>query len=69
MVLALNEVLLRHRHVVTEIVETELVVCSEGDVACICLLAGIAVRLMLVDTVDAESVEHIERTHPLRVSL
>ena len=51
MMLLLNKVAHRCRHVVTEIVEAELVVCTECDVACICLLAGLAVRLMLVDTV------------------
>ena len=42
---------------------------TEGDVACICPLALFAVRLMLVDTVHTEAMEHIERSHPLGVSL
>ena len=69
MMLLLNEVVHRSSHVVTKIVEAELVVGTECDVACICLLAGFAVRLMLVDTVYRKAMEHIERTHPLRVSL
>ena len=69
MVLALHEVLLGHRHVVAQIVEAELVVGTEGDIACISLSAGVAVRLVLVDAVYAEAMEHIERAHPLGVSL
>ena len=38
MVLALNEVVHRSGHVVAEVVETEFVVGTEGDVACVCLL-------------------------------
>ena len=34
-----------------------------------CLSTGFAVRLMLVDTVYRKTVEHVERSHPLRVSL
>ena len=57
------------RHVVTEVIEAELVVGTEGDVAVVCLLPGIAVRLVLVDAVHRKSVEHIKRSHPLRVTL
>ena len=69
MMLALHQVAHRHRHVVAEVVETELVVCTECDVACICLAARLAVRLVLVDAVYRETMEHVERSHPLRVSL
>jgi len=69
MMLLLNEIVHRSSHVVTEIVEAELIVGTECDVACICLLAGLAVRLMLVDAVHRKAMEHIERSHPLRVSL
>jgi len=69
MVLALHKVAHGNGHIVTKVIETELIVCSEGDVACIRLLAGLAVGLMLVDAVHAQSVEHIERSHPLGVTL
>ena len=52
MVLALNEVPHRHRHVVAEVVETEFVVGTEGDVAGISLPAGVAVRFVLVDAIN-----------------
>ena len=67
--LALNEVVLGHRHIVTKVVETEFVVRTEGDVACVCLPTGIAVRLMLVDAIYAQAMELIERSHPLGISL
>ena len=52
MMLALHEVIHRYGHIVTQVVKAELIVCSEGNVACICLLARLAVRLMLVDAVN-----------------
>ena len=67
--LALDEVIHPRRHIVPQIVETELVVGSEGNVAFVCLTAGIAVRLVLVDAVHRQSVEHVERSHPLGVTL
>ncbi len=67
--LSLHQILLAERHIVTEIVEAELVVRSESDVAGVCAAAGVGIRLVLVDAVDAESVEHIERTHPFGVTL
>ena len=64
----LYEVLLAERHIVTQIVETEFVVRSERDVTSVCLAACVRIRLVFVDAIDAESVEHIERSHPLGVS-
>ena len=68
MMLALHEVLHRHRHIVTQIVETELIVRTESHVAFVSLPARVAVRFVLVNAVHRQSVEHIERSHPLRVS-
>ena len=51
MMLALHEVAHPRGHVVTKIIETELVVGSECNVTFIGLPAGVAVRLVLVDTV------------------
>ncbi len=56
-------------HVVAQIVETKLIVCSECDVCLICLAACLGVGLVLVDAVYRETVEHIERSHPLGVTL
>ena len=67
--LDLNKVGHVHCHIVTKVVETELVVGSESDRTVIGPLSGIAVRLMLVDAVHRKTVEHVERTHPLRVTL
>ena len=69
MVLALHKVLLGYHHIVTEVVETELVVGTEGDIALIGLSAGPGVRFVLIDAVHGKSVEHIQRSHPLGVTL
>ena len=65
---ALHEVGRRDSHIVTQIVETELVVGSEGDICLIGLTTSLRVGLVLIDTIDAQTMEHIERTHPLRVT-
>ena len=56
-------------HVVAQVVETELVVCSECDVGHICLSALVRVGTVLVDAVNTQAMEHIQWTHPLRVTL
>jgi hypothetical protein len=56
------------RHVVTQVVETELVVGSECDVCLIGFATCFRVWLMFINTVYAESVEHIERSHPFGVT-
>ena len=66
---ALHEVLGRGGHVVAQVVEAELVVRAEGDVGLISTAACLGVGLVLVDAVDREAVEHIERAHPFRVAL
>ena len=68
-VTALHEVVGRECHVVTQIVEAELIVRTEGDIRLVSLAALGGVGLVFVDTVDGESVELIERSHPLRVTL
>ena len=66
---ALHEVLGARGHVVTQVVKAELVVGTEGDIGKISLATCLAVGLVFVNTIDAQPVEHIERTHPLRVTL
>ena len=68
-VLALHEVGGLHRHVVAQVVEAELVVRAEGDVGLIGAAACFGVRLVLVDAVHRQAVEHIERPHPFAVAL
>ena len=67
--LALYQIARVGSHVVTQVVETELVVGTEGDISHICLATSVRVRTMLVDAIYRETVEHIERAHPLRVTL
>ena len=67
--LALHQVGGRDGHVVAKIVETELIVGSEGDIGLICPAALLRVGTMLIDAVYTQSIEHIERSHPLRVTL
>ena len=66
---ALHEVVGRRSHIVAQIVETELVVRSEGDVSIVGTTTRIGIGLMLVDAIDAEAVELVERSHPFRVTL
>ena len=68
MMLPLDEVIHTDSHIVTEVVEAELVVGTKGNIAVISLFTGFAIGFMLIDTVDGESVEHIERSHPLGIS-
>ena len=65
MMFALNQIIEPCGHVVTQIVETEFVVRTESDITFISTPSGIAVRLMLVDTVYRQSMEHVKRSHPL----
>ena len=55
-------------HIVTQVVETELVVGAIGDVGVVCGTALSRVRLMLVDAVDGETQEVVKGSHPLRVT-
>ena len=67
--LALHQLLGGGSHIVAEVVEAKLIVCSESDVA---VVGGTALRcigLSLVDAINRDSVEHVERAHPLRVAL
>ena len=66
---ALHKVFRVLRHVVTQIVETELVVCAEGNVGKIGFAALRTVGLMLIDAIHTQAVEHIDRAHPLGVTL
>ena len=48
----LNQILRVLRHVITQIVETELIVGSEGNICHISLTTSFAVGLVLIDTVN-----------------
>ncbi len=48
MMFSLHQVVLGHGHVVSQIVESELIVGSESDVAVVGPAAGVAVGLVLV---------------------
>ena len=66
--LALHQLLWTHGHVVAEVVKPKLVVRPKRHVAFVRLTSRLAVGLVLVDAVDGESVEFIERAHPLGVA-
>ena len=66
---ALHEVFGAGSHVVAQVVEAELIVRTEGDVSVVCCTTLRGIGAMLVDTVYAEAVEHVQRAHPLRVTL
>ncbi len=66
---ALNQIRGGHSHIVAQIVEAEFVVGAERDVAFVCGASLGGVGLMLVDAVDCGAVEHVQRSHPFRVTL
>ena len=68
-VAALHQFLGEAGHVVPQVVESELVVGTEGDVCGVGLAAGVGVGLVFVDAVYREAVELVERAHPFGVSL
>ena len=66
---ALHEVFGAGSHVVAQVVEAELIVRPEGDVSVVRRTTLRGIGAVLVDTVYAEAVEHVQRAHPLRVTL
>ena len=66
---ALYKVVGADGHVVTQIVEAELVVSSECYISLISLAALLRVWLVLVYTVDGQAMELVEGAHPLGVAL
>ncbi len=68
MVFPLHQVLRLDGHVVPQVVETELVVRTEGNVGHVGLAARGGVGLMVVDAVHRKTVELVHRSHPLRVA-
>ena len=69
MLVALHEVFGLCGHVVAQVVEAELVVRAESDVRGVCSAAFLRVGFSLVDAVNGQSVELVERAHPFRVAL
>ena len=67
-VLALHELLRAHGHVVAQVVKAKFVVRAERHVALVRLTTRLAVGLVLVDAVDGQAVEFVERAHPLGVA-
>ena len=66
---ALHEVFGHHSHIVTQVVKTELIVRTKGDVGHVCLATGLGVGLVLVNAVNAQTMEHINRSVPFGVAL
>ena len=67
--LALYEILGTRGHVVTQVVEAKFVVGPESNVCIVGRTSLRGVGLMLVNAVHTETMEHIERSHPLGVTL
>ena len=68
-VLALHQIGRRRRHIITQVVETILVICSEGDICKVGIATLLRIRLVRIDTVNRQAVELIHRTHPLGITL
>ena len=64
---ALDELLFVDHHVVTQIVETELVVGDIRDITIVCLTSFVGLHGIEYHT-DSQSEETVDRTHPFRVT-
>ena len=56
-------------HIITQVVETKFIVGTECNICHVSTTASFRVRLMLIDAVYTQAMEHIERSHPFRVTL
>ena len=66
---ALHQVHWACRHIITQVVKTKLVVSTKGNIACIRTATLIGVWFVLINTIYGQTMEHIQRTHPLGVTL
>ena len=55
MVFALHHLIRGVYHIIAEIIKAEFIISTVGDVCIICIAAGIAVRLVLIYTIHAQS--------------
>jgi len=67
--LTLYQVFGAYCHIVTQIIEAEFVIGTKCNVCHISTAAGFRVGLMLVNAIHAQTMEHIKRPHPFRVTL
>ena len=65
---ALYEIERRDCHVITQVVKTELVVRTEGNIAGIGFTTLVGVRAVLVDTIHRQAEEHINRSVPFAIT-
>ena len=66
---ALYEVLGMGGHIVAQVVEAELVVGAECDVAVVGLATFVRIGLIAVDAIDGQTMELVEWSHPFAVTL
>ena len=67
--LALYKIFRADSHIITQVVETKFVIGTECDICHVSTATCFRIRLMLIDTVYTQAMEHIERAHPFRVTL
>ena len=67
-ILALYQIGRRRCHIIAQIVETKLIVSTEGNIGQIGALTLVGIGLMHIDTIDRQTVELIHRAHPLAVT-
>ena len=65
---ALHEVQRADCHVITQVVKTELIVRTKGNIAGIGLTTLIGIGFIAVDTIDTQAKELVERAIPLAVT-
>ena len=66
--LTLHQVFRVVRHVIPQVIESELIIRPESNIRHIRFTTLRRIRLMSVDTIHRKTVEHIQRSHPFRVT-
>ena len=56
-------------HVVPQVVKAELIVRTKGNIGIVCCASAVGVGDVFVDAIHRNAMEHIEGSHPLRVTL
>ena len=68
MVFALNKIVNVSCHVITQVIESKFIVCTEGNIRKVRLSSFFGVWTVFIDAIHAQSVELVQWTHPFGVT-
>ena len=66
---ALNQFVGVAGHIIPEIIKPELIIGAKGDISQVSIPACRGIGLVLIDTIDLQTVKLIQHAHPFRVTL